>query len=274
MRQRSLGWALLTVALTGCSANSPGDGSEVADTPALTEMLVLRASGRLGPGRTVSVDLADISQDNRVAYYVRGARSGTVSLDVLGPSAGTMVVAADRLNVRRCRSKGCSVVGYVSRGQRVEVRDYADLWYRAKIDGEEMGYIFAEHLRMPLAIQGGMLAEMERRTAAYYDGTLKATSVDGYGSVFSGYDLKLEDGMLSFEFYTPFKEGPPLVAICDAMRGIASFVSGLIANAPSAAVPAHFAGVYLDSAETSGDDGDAVMVAGLAAEDDVYCRAE
>ncbi len=58
--------------------------------------------------------------------------------------------------------------------------------------------------------------------------------------------------MLSFEFYTPFSDGPVL-------------------QAPSEYFPAYSAGVYFDAPDTPASDD--VMVAGLSGGGGVYCMS-
>jgi hypothetical protein len=259
----------VAVAAAGCSAAATNDRPAAA--PAATEMVVLRQAGRVQLGDTVSVDLTDISDDGRVAYYDDGARSGTLPLDALGPAVpATMIVDADRLNVRRCRSRGCSVAGYVVRGQQVEVSDYADGWYRLTLDGEAAGYLFAELLRTPLAYGRAQFAVFQDRAAAYYQNRLAGLRVAGGEPAFSGYDVRLRDELLSFEFYTAFDEGAALPVLCDAMRGIARFVGDLMAGTPSTVFPAFSAGIYHVVPGASPDYDD--MVAGLAGEGNTYCK--
>ena len=150
-----------------------------------------------------------------------GGRSGQISLDALGPAnEGTMVVTAARSDVRRCRSTGCSIVGYLERGQVVDVHDFAGRWYRVAVDGEAAGYVLAEHLQLPLVSQIEFLGVIAERTATFYAGNLKGLTARSE-PVFSGYELEFEADVLDFEFYTPFRDGSALSAICDAMRGIA-----------------------------------------------------
>jgi hypothetical protein len=232
-------------------------------------MLVVRASEGLAVGDTVRVDLTHVSEDGRVAYSRGGRSAGTLPLGALGPSGdGHMVVTADRLNVRRCRSTGCSVEGYVARGQMVEVRDFAGRWYRVIMEDVPVGYLNVEHLQLPLVQQRGLLAAIRQLTAEFYDGELKSMKVGG-AAVFSGYDVKLDDELLNFAFFTPFQEGPILSTICDAMRGIAGFVRTTMSENPTQLFPAYSAGVYYQSADipTQGE----LMVAGLTGEEGVYC---
>jgi hypothetical protein len=265
------------IGVVGCSSApepisqpQPTEAPEVeVAVPALSSMIVVRPSRGVELGDTVSVDLENIDDDGRVPRYVGGKTVGTISTNDLGPvGTGKMVVTASRLNVRRCRSTGCSVLGYVVRDQEVEASDFAGRWYRVRIDDEITGYVMAEHLQLVLARQRTALNEIRRRTAEYYRSELERIELDG-SPVFSGYDVTNDDGMLSFAFKARQDEGEALSLICDAMRGIAEFVRDSMASYPPHYFPAYSAGVYLDSS----DDGEEDMIAGLTGDDGVYCRS-
>jgi hypothetical protein len=275
MRHRSLGWLGLTLALASCAtaagSGAGGAAAENALAPALTALVVVRSSGPLEPGDTLQVDLAGVSDDGRVAYRGRGGRSGTVPLDVLGAAAGSMVVRADKVNVRRCRSRGCSVIGYVARGQIVQVHDFVAGWYRLRGEDDVKGYIRAEYLELPVAYRRVLLDEIRRRTAAYYARALEGVTVDGYGAVFSGHRVDVKDeGMLSIEFYTPFRDGPPSKSACEAMRGIADFVQRVMAAIPGELFSAYSVGIYYRNSPGS-PVSDEAMVAGLTGDGDAFC---
>jgi hypothetical protein len=234
-------------------------------------MLVLRPVREFQPGDTVQVDMASLSGKNQVALYAGGVRSGEIALAVLGPlNDGAMVVTALRSDVRRCRSSGCSLVGYLERGQVVDVRDFAGRWYRVAVDGEAAGYVLAEHLQLPVVSQIGFLGTIAEKTASYYAGNLKGHTA-GSAPLFSGYDVELEGDVLDFEFYTPFSAGPALGTICDAMRGIADFVRQTMAETPAQLFPAYSAGIYFNAPNTPPTDD--VMIAGLTGDDGVFCQA-
>ncbi len=239
--------------------------------PELTTLLVLRDSGRLERGDTVRVDLGSLSEYNRVPYYQGGRRRGTVAYDALGPAGeGTMMVTASTLNVRRCRSTGCSVVGQVSRGQHVRVWDLKGRWYRYAGRGLE-GYLNVEHLVMPDAYHGKLLAEIKAATADYYRRTLDGLRAGG-DRVFSGYAVKLVGDRLTFEFYTPRPDGPTAAAACRAMDGISSFVQRTMAPMPGGLFPAFSAGVYYDNLDTAGTRD--TMVAGMAGGGGAFCATD
>lgn len=258
--------------MSGGPESRPGPAEKPrveAATSELSAMIVLRASRGLEPGDTVAVALGDIDDAGRVAFYVRGKAAGTVSLSDLGPvGTGKMVVTASRLNVRRCRSTGCSVLGYVVEGQEVEASDFAGRWYRVRIDGETTGYVLAEHLQPVLARQRGAMAEIRHRTAEYYRNKLQRIESGG-APLFTGHDVTLDDEMLDFVFRASHAEGEALTLICSAMRGIADFVRESMASYPPHLFPAYSAGVYLES--TSSLDGEN-MIAGLTGDGGVYCR--
>lgn len=243
--------------------------------PAVSPMLVLRESGGLARGDTLNVDTTSAATDLQVGYYGGGVRRGTVSLERLGiVGRGMMIVSAERARVRRCRSKGCSVIGYVVMGQPVEVYDYRDGWYRFLGSEGVEGYIFGEYLQLPLIQRRRLLARIRARTAAYFDRELKTLGVAGRGAgevaVFEGWELRSKDGLLSFEFYTPFGGGEGVVQACNAMRGITAFVNGLMSEFRSDLFPAYSAGVYYDAPDTEARDD--VMVAGLAGDGSTYCK--
>lgn len=150
MRNAFQTWLAIAFTLTSCSTvKKTGDNPGVS-APDLNVMVVVKPNGRFKPGDTIRADLSSISFDNKVLYDEGGGRWGTIALDALGPSVGTMVVAADRLNVRRCRSTGCSVAGRLRRGQKVQVRDFAGRWYRMTVDGKPAGYVRVDYLLLPV----------------------------------------------------------------------------------------------------------------------------
>jgi hypothetical protein len=252
------------------SQPQPAEGPETEASPTtLSSMIVLRPSRGLELGDTVAVDLEGIDDDGRAPRYVGGKAVGTISASDLGPvGTGMMVVTASRLNVRRCRSTGCSVLGYVVRDQVVEASDFAGRWYRVRIDEETTGYAIAEHLQLVQVRQFRALAEIRHRTAEYYRSELERVELDGT-PIFTGYEVSADDAMLSFVFKVAQDEGEALSLICGAMRGIAEFVRESMASYPPYVFPAYSAGVYPDSA---GSLGGADMIAGLTGDDGVYCR--
>ena len=272
MNRSSLAPVLTVLAVAACSATgSGGNEATPASAPQLTAMLVIQGSGPLSQGDTVRVDLGSLSEMNRVAYYEDGRRAGTVEYDALGPAGtGTMMVSASALNVRKCRSTGCSVVGRVSRGQMVRVRDFRGRWYRYAGDDGTQGYLNAEHLVIPDAYRGRLLAGIHASIAAYYDRELAALTVSGYGKVFSGYDIRRAEDELKFEFYTPYRSGPAAGAACDAMDGISDVVQRAMAQVPGEYFPAFSAGVYYDDPDRRDDE---VMVAGMTAGGGAFCAS-
>jgi hypothetical protein len=278
MRKGPAAWIAIITAVTACSSapksepqpEAAVDPGSVAATPELASMIVLRPAGGFELGDTVSVDLGNIGDDGRVALYDGGRESGTLSVENLGPvGTGRMVVTAGRLNVRRCRSTGCSIVGYVERGRELEVSDFAGRWYRVRVDAETTGYVVAEHLQLALVHQRNALDEIRRRTAEYYASELETLKLEG-SDLFAGHEVELEADMLSFAFYTVHGEGEPLAMVCNAMRGIAAFVRESMESYPPHYFPAYSAGVYLSSSsEPKGED---AMIAGLTGDGGVYCR--
>jgi len=277
MKQRPLAWVGLAIALTGCAKGGSGEaepvgtGSEnaAAIAPVLTEMLVLRATGGFEQGDTVRVELPSVSEENQVTYHGVSGEIGSVAYDALGPAGeGTMVVTADELNVRRCRSTGCSVVGQVVRGQEVTVYDFQGRWYRYDGADGAQGYLRADYLVLPAALENRWLIGIRQQTADYYNNDLSGFTVNG-DLVVTGYDVKHGNEMLEFRFYTPFDDGPALAQICNAMRGIAGFTRQMMAQAPSEFFPAYSAGVYLDRPDTESTDD--LMLAGLSGGTAVYC---
>ncbi len=246
------------------------ESESAASAPEISRLVVLRRFAGHEPGDTVRVDLTEIGKAGRVAVYAEGGRTGNAPLEVLGIiGSGPMIVAADRANVRRCRSKGCSVVGYVVRGQVVQVRDYLDSWYRFSGPDGTRGYIWAEDLRLLELVRWELLAEYRERTAAYYEQELAGVSVERRGKLFAGHELRLQEGLLDFAFYARNSDGPALAEICSAMRGIARFVESLVADAPPEVFPAYSAGIYFDSPDSPARDD--VMLAGLSSGGSIYC---
>jgi hypothetical protein len=278
MRFVFLAIVAVVVGSVGCSsAPEPETQPEPAETPeaevappALTPMIVLRPSRGVEFGDTVSVDIGGIDEDGRMPRYVGGRAVGTLSANDLGPvGTGKMVVTASRLNVHRCRSTGCSVLGYVVRDQEVEASEFAGRWYRVRIDEGTTGYVMAEHLQLPLVGQRSALADIRRRTADYYKNELQPIELDG-AQVFTGYDVRADDEMLNFVFKARGEDGEALALVCNAMRGIAEFVRESMASYPPQHFPVYSAGVYPDSSDGSkGEE----MIAGLSGDDGVYCRS-
>ncbi len=271
MRRRSL--LPLTFTLLASCATQTSDSAgprEPASNSNLVELIVIRPSGRFARGDTLSVDLRGDAEAEKVRYYENAAAAGSIPLEVLGPvGEGSMIVTADRLNVRRCRSRGCSVIGYVARGQVVRVHDFVGSWFRyTGSDGVE-GYIHSDGLRLPSAYRGGLLRDLRARTADFYKRELAGRSTADGQPIFRSHEVNPRGEMLSFEFYTAVDKGPGLGAVCDAMRRISQFVEGVMARVPGEIFSAFSAGVYVDS-----DEGPATenMVAGLATGSATFCR--
>jgi hypothetical protein len=239
----------------------------------LAEMVVIRAWGPFGRGDTVRVDVASVSDEGEVPYYVDGgdAAAGSVPLQVLGPAGrGRMLVTASSLKIRKCRSTGCSVLGVLEGGDEIEVRDFAGRWYRLVVDGADAGYVNADYLILPTGYRWKLLGDLKAQIAAYYDRELRPLTVEGTGPVFSGYAVEADDDVLRIEFYAARAEGAALATICGAMRGIAKFVQARLAAIPGRFVPAYTAGVYVAGAGAGADDG---MVAGMTGDGGVYCQS-
>jgi hypothetical protein len=271
MKHLSPALVLTLFALAACSSSGSGVAEPAPDeaAPTLTTMLVLKDSGRLQQGDTVGVDLDNISDDNMVSYYSGGRQRGSVAYDALGPAGeGTMMVMAATLNVRRCRSTGCSVVGQVSRGQRVRVWDLAGRWYRYE-EGGVQGYINVDHLVLPDAYQGRLFADIRAQTEAYYDRELAGHRVTSYGNVFNGHKVTWAGDEVRFEFYTRFQSGPAAQSACDAMEGISDFVQHTMAQIPGEFFSAYSAGVYYDNPDTP--ELTDVMIAGMAGAGGAFC---
>lgn len=252
------------------ATDSLGPG-ELAPVPSLVELVVIRPSGGFARGDTLSVDLRDGPEADQVRYYQNGMAAGSIPLEVLGPvGTGWMIVTAERLNVRRCRSRGCSVAGYVARGQVVRVHDFVGRWFRfTGPDGVE-GYLHSDGLRLPEAYRGGLLRDIRARTAEFHRRELGGQATADGRALFSSHQINARGGMLSFEFYTSLGEGPALAEVCRLMRRISQFVEGVMAEAPSAVFSAFSAGVYIDSGHEPTTEN---MVAGMATEGETYCRS-
>jgi hypothetical protein len=265
MRKRSRAWIVLTVLLAACGpARDTSLTAELAPSLGLTEMVLLWRTNGFDRGDTVYVDLSEVSDDGTVSYYEDGDPAGTLPMETLGRTdQGYMIVNANRLMVRRCRSTGCSEVGYVVHGQAVEVRDPAGGWYRMLSGGEPLGYLYGQYLRYPLEYHRTEMVALGNRAGEYFRSELEGLKLDDGGPAFTGYDVLMRDDLLSFEFYTPSREARPV--ICNAMRGIAVFVQRLMSAEPSEVFPAFFAGVYYGT-------NDDVMLAGMADEDNIFCE--
>lgn len=270
MRRRLL--LPVTLALLASCATPGGSPEPSGPAPNLdiVELLVIRPSGRFARGDTLSVHLGDGGGSEQVRYFENGAPAGSIPLDVLGPVGhGSMIVTADRLNVRRCRSRGCSVIGYVARGQVVRVHDFVGSWFRYTGSDSVQGYIHSDGLRLPSAYRGGLLRDIRARTAQFYRRELASLATAEGRSVFSSHQVDTRGELLSFEFYTAIREGPGLETVCDAMRRIASFVERVMADVPGAVFSAFTAGVYVDSSDGPTSEN---MVAGLATGGETFCR--
>ncbi|UCC48739.1 MAG: SH3 domain-containing protein [Gemmatimonadota bacterium] len=280
MLKRALAAVLMAGGLTACSAGrtevaAPGPVRRGLDIPVVAEpdvsaMLVIQASGPFAVGDTIRVDLANIAEERWVAYYERSQRAGRISLENLGPAGvGAMVVTARTLNVRSCPSARCQVVARLSRAQEVSVDAFRPGWYRVRSDGRPIGFASADYLRLPVVYPRTVLDHIEGATRSYYSGELSHLTLDGYGALFEGYRVDFNGELLSLNFYTRFSEGEPVLAVCNAMRGIARFVQSMMAQVPGSIFAAYSAGVYLHSADSQARE--QVMVAGLAAGGSVYC---
>jgi hypothetical protein len=255
----------LTVLLAACgTARDTSETAALAPSLGLTEMVLLWRTDGFDRGDTVYVDLSEISEAGTVPYYENGDPAGTLRLATLGRTdPGIMIVNANRLMVRRCRSTGCSEVGYVVHGQAVQVQDPAGGWYRMMTGGEPLGYLFGQYLRHPLEYQRSQLAVFSERAGEYFGRELAGLTFRDGRPAFSGYAVLMRDDLLSFEFYTPSREALP--EICNAMRGIALFVQRLMAAEPAEVFPAFFAGVYYGT-------NDDVMLAGMADAENIFCE--
>jgi hypothetical protein len=235
-------------------------------------MLVIRDAGSLKRGDTLRVDLGSLDEENRVAYFDDGRRLGVVAYDLLGPAGeGTMMVTASTLNVRKCRSTGCSVVGQVSRGQIVPVRELSGRWYYYE-SGDVRGYLNVEHLVLPEAYRGRLFADIYASVRSYYQRELAGLRVAG-DAVFSGYDVRREGEELKIEFSTPHADGPGAAAACRAMDGIAGYVHRIMARVSGEYFPAYSAGIYYDD-DPQSDGGTDVMVAGMSGSGGGFCASD
>jgi hypothetical protein len=265
MIERPRAWIALTLLLAACgTARDTSETAALAPSLGLTEMVLLWRTDGFDGGDTVYVNLSEISEAGTVSYYENGDPAGTLRLETLGRTdPGIMIVNASRLMVRRCRSTGCSEVGYVVHGQAVEVRDPAGGWYQMMTGGEPLGYLYGQYLRHPLIYHRNQLVVLGDRTGEYFERQLAELTLGNGRPAFRGHAVLMRDDLLSFEFYTPSREAIP--EICNAMRGIAVFVQRLMSTEPSEVFPAFFAGVYYGTT-------DDVMLAGMADEENIFCE--
>ena len=265
MIERSPAWIAAIVLVAGCApASDTSVTAELAPSLGLTEMVLLWRTDGFDPGDTVYVNLAEISEAGAVSYYENGDPAGTLRLGTLGRTdPGVMIVNVSRLMVRRCRSTGCSEVGYVVRGQAIDVQEPAGGWYRMMTGGEPLGYLYGQYLRHPLAYHRDQLVVLGDRASEYFERELAELTLSDGRPVFSGQAVLMRGELLSFEFYTPHREAFP--EICSAMRDISLFVQRLMSAEPTAVFPAFFAGVYYGT-------NDDVMLAGMADEENIFCE--
>ncbi len=263
----------LTFALLASCATQASESlgpRESAPGPDLVEMIVIRPWGGLKRGDTLSVDLGN-GGGAEVRYYANGAAVGSIPLEVLGPvGQGSMIVTADQLNVRRCRSRGCSVIGYVARDQVVRVHDFVGSWFRYTGPDGVKGYIHSDGLSLPSAYQAVLLRDIRARTTEFYARELAGLATADGQAVISSHQVDRRGDMLSFEFYTAVGEGPGLGVVCEAMQRISRFVEGVLARVPGAAFSAFSAGVYVDSGDGPMTEN---MVAGMATGSATFCRS-
>lgn len=277
MKRRTI-WTVVMVALVavgcgpkGSTANGPATTPEMLEPPSreLVTMLLMRQAAGLERGDTVTVDLAEVSDDLRVRRAGTTGSAGWVPLQALGPiGTDTMVVVADRPNVRRCRSRGCSVLGYVTWGELVQVHDFVGGWFRFTGSDGTKGYIHSDHVETRTYFRRKLLEDTRQRMAAYFKRELAPRSASGGGNLFSGHAVTLEDGMLGLAFYAPHAADEDLAAICDAMRGIADFVESRMSRVPPGILAARSLGIYAGAAD--GERGE--MLAGPSGDGGVYCK--
>jgi len=275
---RAVWVAVITAIVTACAAGSGSTRDprpkaaaeeESARPRRMQTMVVMRDAAGFARGDTVRVDLADISSELRVRAVEGGGAGARIPLAALGPTGvDSMVVATDRVNVRRCRSRGCTLLGYVSRGQLVQVHDFIGGWFRFTGSDGTRGYIRSDHLESRPLYLARTFDEIEEETAAYYREQLAALQSDGDGPLFSGYEVSLEDSTLAFEFFTPHTGGDALVELCNATRGIVDFVEKRMAQVPPGVLGAYAVGVYVGRPGSQPGE----MIAGPSGGGGVYCK--
>lgn len=277
MRKWSIVAALFTTLFVACATGSGGDGATGADpvpktppdaTRRPTTMVVIRGEAGFERGDTVRVDLSRITESRRVSRLDADGDARQVPLAILGPTgADTMVVRADRLNVHRCRSRGCTVLGYVAEGQPVQVHDFIGGWFRFTGPDGTRGYIHSDGLELLLLHRLERLERLRTDIRAYYRKRLDGLEAEDGRKVFSGYRVSLDDGTLSFDFFSS-ESTDSTAAICNAMRGIAAYVEDRMAAIPPGVFEAYSAGIYVGSPGGRG-----AMIAGLSGGGGVYCDA-
>lgn len=273
-RMIGFAWLMSGAACSGAGGPEPtpeADATVEASSSALRPMIVLQAGDGFELGDTVGVDIGSLTA-GQVRVYRRDREAGSMTLERLGPvGKDRMVVMSERASVYRCRSTGCTVEGYVVKGQEVEVSDFAGRWYRVAIEGKPTGYMLVGDLQLALARRAAALDAITARTAEFFRNDLQDLRAEGRVRVFQGHAVKLQDQLLSFEFYTAITDGAGLSTVCNAMRGIAEFVRATLDAYPPDFFPAYSAGIYETAAEGVLDD--EAMVAGLTGDGGVYCRS-
>lgn len=261
--------------VAGCSLVTQSGSSDNADeepatatpeeaespTPELTTVLVKDSARGVGTlpdefqmGDTIRVALGRTRGGGlRVGAYgpdddfIRNVRT-----QALGPvGGGEMVVNASKLNVRSCPEVGCGVVDQLEKGELVRVKDFVEGWYQLAansdtLDGEASQYSYAAYLILPKAYRAQLLAQVQAVTNEFAR-RLSEVREPGYGNVFTNHDVSLDNGVLHFDFYTPYRQGRPMYAVCDGMEIIADFVESTMEDFSNKWFRGYSAGVYYTS---------------------------
>ena len=281
-------WVLVITA-SGCAGYPPersdGAPSPVADSlpveedepepreppsPSLTTVVVKVSISGFEVGDTIRVafDRASNYGLDIPVYGEDGGMQGRAPITALGRiDPGPMAVSASVLNVRTCPNTSCEVAGQVEEGDRVRVEDLQQGWYRLSASDGDDRFVHAEYLMLPLAYQRTLVREVQVSTEEFYE-TLRGLRMPGYGTVFTDWMVRLESGVLQFRFYTPFMDGPPVIAVCEGMAIIADFVELTLDGIPAEWINAYRAGAYLMTPMNRTD----FEVAGVDGRGAIHCR--
>ena len=275
--------AFLATSLAACSATQQADvqpepstpssrshtSSNASPQPARTtpsyrvfEAVVIQpwaAADTYDVSDTITVDLRiDRTRSATVPVIRNGARAGSIPIALIGPrNAGRMVVNTRALNVRKCGSTRCEVIGSLSEGDLIRVEGYANGWYQLSPAGNPVsgGYVFARHLVLPESYLQVQLGAVTMMTRMFFDQGLSRLSGRN-GPLFTSYQVDVlgsPPGPLTWAwtFRTPYISGYEVQSVCSASRQIAQFILDVVYDIPEGWAHHYRARVYWDNPHDS-----------------------
>lgn len=268
-------WACLPVVESPApdrSARSEAPDRRAPPTPQTTVLIVIDETDlpyRSGDSIRVALDRVSDYGLQVAAYDSLDNFDRWVPILNLGlADRGTMAVNATSLNVRDCPATRCSVVGQIRAGDRVNVTEFVDGWFRISAGGDgENRFVSARYLALPIAYQRKLVREVQLETESFAR-ELQRVRMPGFGTVFTDHEVRLQGGILRFKFYSPHAQGPPLLAVCEGMELIANFVERTMRSIPSDWINAYSAGVFWGVDWNYTD----MELAGLGDRGAIYCR--